>query len=440
MSISNLPADMLTASYIGKTLFRSLANGHDFVTPLQVSRLVQNQVDIPKTVLCKSKYSQEDMVSMVSMYMNGDMPQMKLCLRQTFSQKMSKYFILFPVIVSVFYFYSVFSLSIKLWSTLATYLSTLLLLMLTISTRATLEKLLTFKMWSNILSQFKEELDFKSREEKFLLKQLIFTFILVFTVISIPPIQPAIHQCIGLKHSLLHLYLYATILIGSALSFYNIQKPSRTFFLILIGNMVVCASNNVLILNTDIGKFLLTLQVPFESVMFVYSSLVTVYFVTKSVFFGSRSDVILEIQALSWNVLGSGLFQTSPDYFHFKVGFIILITFFLLPSSSFANSKKITVLIFWMCLTVVFVVTSKYSVSFPIKPLSQLKWDQYQSMCVNENSGDVSCQKFNDLKVSWCGSVENVGQERNNFVEDMLTWIPDIIRRTSNLDCVLGDR
>ena len=48
MNIVNLPEDVVTAHCVSKKMFGHLSSGQDYVTTLQVSRLVHDQLDIPR--------------------------------------------------------------------------------------------------------------------------------------------------------------------------------------------------------------------------------------------------------------------------------------------------------------------------------------------------------------------------------------------------------
>ena len=114
MNVCHMTQDQLTASYVGKRMFQLLSNGSDYVTTLQVSRLVQDKVETPRIVLNKSKYSQDDLIDVVSQYFHGDLPQMDLSLKQSCRECLDQFLSLILVLTISLYLYFVISLMISL--------------------------------------------------------------------------------------------------------------------------------------------------------------------------------------------------------------------------------------------------------------------------------------------------------------------------------------
>ena len=76
--------------------------------------------------------------------------------------------------------------------------------------------------------------------------------------------------------------------------------------------------------------------------------------------------------------------------------------------------------------------------------VSQLSWSDYQTGCLADRlaAGDqATCHHFTGLTVQWTGLVERVKiVERSNYVEMVVSSLPDVVRRKTNIKCLIGDK
>ena len=274
-----------------------------------------------------------------------------------------------------------------------------------------------------------------------MLRQISFLFVIVTSLQMLPQMQPTLYTTDVESWKDGELFLIITIAVGSCLSVINIQKLSKTFVLLLILNVLFNCCNSDSQISQILRQYLDSYYISSPDLLpYSISLLVTGHFII-SVLVRPTSAVILEFQAFTWETLALALTNGgSTSRFVYLDLFPPMV--FCLVIRNFSIKKAVSMILCFSTVLTVFIFSSKVSISVPAKPVSRLTWTEYLDTCSSQNTRDmIACQHFSGLDVTWTGHVESVRlQDRTNLAEDLFSFLPQIVRRIANVDCVFGDR
>ena len=155
VNISTMPEDQIRAGYVGRKVFRSLSEGQDFVTTLQLCRLAGGDQTLPSYPQSEAKHSQAELVTAFSQYVRGDLPSIVLVQDTPVLSLLTSRILILMIVLTV-YLYQVTTLQVSLWNTLPrlTCLSTLTLLSVhTLQTNINQREL---GLWSSLVTVFSD--------------------------------------------------------------------------------------------------------------------------------------------------------------------------------------------------------------------------------------------------------------------------------------------
>ena len=480
MNIVNLPEDVVTAHCVSKKMFGHLSSGQDYVTTLQVSRLVHDQLDIPRIVLDKQKYSEDDITELCCQYMRSEMPSMSLHTSQSVSEKIGGLLFIIPLLSTVLYLYQLSSLTLSLWSSWRTFIFSNIMFFLTVSSNRSLTRFRRFKIWSQIFGMFSDKAESGEREEKYLADQLSWSFHVssLFLILVLHQSSENNQQTSVLSLESPHLALI--IITGAALAALNLQSSSRSFILLLSFNILLSISKHLNLVDESIIDYLPTEVLNYESktiLQFLSLTSITLYLLVSK----QSSTVILESQALLWEFLMLNLISeeevmdmillililvllVSIRQWKYVSPALLLLTYYLIANNRLPSQddmETMTVIIV-MLMMIISVITKKSNlkqklITGVVSMLvmcsmrdhltrdisgdhSTMTWAQFRSVCPAGDHHDL-CPLFSGRSVSWSGEVDTVTLvSRINMLEEAVSLLPGNLRQITNIDCVLGER
>ena len=302
-----------------------------------------------------------------------------------------------------------------------------MLLAITLNTRELKKNNSRHKVWSNIFSLFSATLVTEPYERKYSSKQCILPFLLFHSVLLL---QPLLYPGLVLQPSPA---LCLVLALGSAASISALHKPSSSFLVFMIINILAGWQAEQLVV-------LLSPHIPAP-----YCSADTVLLVCQvgyllpAVLLRRGEAVQAELQAFFWEdlslriILRGGAVTLTP----LLIGSLGLFSLCCL-SLKYKSSRT------WvsLCLAILLLVLSTTRQG-RAERVSKLSWSEYQAVCLTDKltAGEqATCHHFTGLVVEWAGVVDRVRiVQRRNYMEQMLSFLPEEVRRKTDIKCLLGD-
>ena len=441
LNITEMSPDTVQAGYLGRKIFRSLSDGQDFVTTVQISRLVEPGLALPTTRLGQAKYSQEDLVEASSLYLAGDVPAVRPVLTSpVLALLTSRISIIFLSLL--LYLGEVSSLQVSLWTTWRTFSSLSVLTALSLSTLHTRLNQGNFRAWANILQVFSDKVETEKAEQKYLTRHNLTPLLLTASLLSLPGYAQSL--LLQDEERPLVWSFWFLALIGSTSSALSLPRVSKSFLAFLLLSLSLSLSlaswsSSLESLTTD------WLPAQCQVSPSQLPGLLSLGYFLPRLVLQPPVTVLLELQALVWeSLLITGLTGRQPS------SLLLYISPLLVVMVVMREWKILTwrqVLLCSSCLLLAGVSQCSLPHLSPSpRPASSLTWLTYSEVC-RGSSGRLTtdltttCQDFTGLGVQWSGQVTRLHiSQRTNTLETFLDFIPDTIRDWSNVDCVLGTR
>jgi len=246
--------------------------------------------------------------------------------------------------------------------------------------------------------------------------------------------QPLLYPDMMLQPSVT---LYIVLAVGSVASISVFHKPSSSFLIFMLSNILVTWQADHLA-----GVLAPHLPAPYcapDTILLVWQ---VGYFVPALLLKTGR-DFQAELQAFFWEdlslriILKGGAVSLSIWHTPLVIGSFGL---FSLCCMSIKYKSSRTYLL--LCLVLLLSVLTS---TRQVKPdqVSQLSWSDYQAGCLADKltAGEqATCHHFTGLTVEWTGVVDRVRiLQRKNHMENMISFLPEVLRQKTNVKCLLGD-
>ena len=181
-----------------------------------------------------TKYSQGDLIENCCDYKEGNLPSLdQSLLTITADSGIMDVFSIQIFIISclfAFFIHQVITSQIQISSSS---LMPMMLLAVTLSTREVKRKESRYKVWSDIFSLFSDYLNTQHQERSFSSKQCLLLFFIFHCVLFL---HPLVYQDLVFQNSLPFIVV---LIVGSSASISALHKPSSSFLLFMISNILV---------------------------------------------------------------------------------------------------------------------------------------------------------------------------------------------------------
>ena len=430
VNISTMPEDLIKAGYVGRKLFRSLSCGQEFVTSLQISRLVGGDQTLPGQPLSEAKHSQRSLVSACSQYMRGDLPQLAVSEDSSVVGLLTSRVLVMMISLTV-YLYQLSSLQVSLWATLPAFTSLSTLTVLSVSTLQTNINQRKVRAWSSLVKLFSDKVDTEKKELKYLSRQNLTPFLVSFSLLSLTGVE--LHLRTG--QPVVWSFCLMTF-IGSLSSALSLPRVSKSFLIFLVIS-VVCWTSQLESVVQDL------LPVDHQLERGQLAGVAGLLFLLQILLTRRVELVLLELQAFIWESVVLSVL-TGRDCSATLIIQVVPLVLVLMVVRDVTSLRKTEWFVSGCCLLLLAWRQSDYSLAGLARPVSSLSWPQYRAACLARDltlGERETCQHFTGLQVQWSGHLTRLQvRERTNTLETFVNMIPDPVREWSNVDCVLGDR
>ena len=401
--------------YLGRTLFRTLSQGQEHVTAVQLARLAGEEGRVECHRLLAGRIGRAQLEESCCQYLEGRQPRLHAALSELASRSWPETLLRKRVVFPLLVLLHSLPLLLPSYSLHTPHLPSLLLLACSLSLHGLPQGLAAHHLWSKLLTTVVPGLDTGAAEAKagaclVVLPSLLFNLLLLQSFLPLHPLPP---------------HLLAT---GCFLSCLALPGPSPRLLLVLLAQLALSLS----------WPHLAPVLPPAYCSQELASCSLLLLHLLPSLFSLPPSHLQAQLQALVWETLALASLLGSRESPHLTL--LVLATLGFTHATYLSLRKAQCRLLLVTCLALL--LTPLLPLAPSTGPPSSLSWPEYQTTCLATPSpgAQATCLHLSGLQVAWQGQVVAVSLDtRTNWLEEAVALLPPSLLLLAPVPCLLGE-